>query len=143
MKLNLVNTPHGLVPIYDEDYDERKKLKLGQTYVAEIRVPRNYQFHKKAFALINAGYACLPEHLQDGFRSIEGFRQYATVLSGYYTVYFNPRIGEFVEIPRSWSFGSMDEAEFSAFYERLKDAIWNIVGNYVSQEQFENILLNF
>lgn len=143
MKLTLLNTPHGLVPMYDADYDERKKLRLGQTYVAEIRVPRNYQFHKLAFALVNAAYACLPEKTQNGFRSAEGFRQYITVAAGYYEVYYNPRLREWVEIPKSWSFGSMDEAAFREFFEKMKDAIWSIIGQYVTEEQFETILSNF
>lgn len=143
MKLNLLNTPHGLVPMYDADYDERKKLRLGQTYVADIRVPRNYQFHKLAFALINAAYACLPEAAQNGFRSVDGFRQYITVAAGYYDVFFNPRLCDWVEIPKSWSFSSMDDAEFREFYDRLKDAIWGVIGQYVTEEQFETILANF
>ena len=61
MKINLLNTAHGLVPMYDEDFNEKKKLAVGQVYVAEIRVPRNYQFLKKAFALMNTAWALLPE----------------------------------------------------------------------------------
>ena len=143
MKLNLINTPHGLVPMCDEDFEERKKLKVGQQYVAEIKVPRNLELHKKAFALVNAGYACLPEKTQNGFRSVEGFRQYITVAAGYYTVYFNPRLREFVEIPKSWKFNSMDEIEFREFYERIKDVIWGMIGRYVTEEQFNTILTNF
>ena len=83
MKLTLLNTPHGLVPMYDADYDERKKLRLGQTYVAEIRVPRNYRFHKLAFALVNAAYACLPEKTQRGSastsRSLRGITKCTTI----------------------------------------------------------------
>lgn len=143
MKINLLNTPQGLKPLYDEDYSEKQKLKIGQTYTAEIRVPRNYKFHKLAFALVNAAYSCLPEKTQLGFRSAEGFRQYLTVLAGWYEVYYNPRLAEWVEMPRSWSFGSMDDAEFHSFVERLKDAIWSVIGPYVTEEQFETILSNF
>ena len=28
MKLQVLNTAHGLVPLYDADYDEKKKLKV-------------------------------------------------------------------------------------------------------------------
>ena len=143
MKLNVINTPHGLVPMYDSDFDEKRKLKQGVIYTAEIRVPRNLDFHRKAFALVNAGYAYLPERTQNGFRSVDGFRKYATVAAGYYDLYYNPRLKDWVEVPRSWSFGSMDNAEFGEFYERLKDVILGLVGRYVSEEEFMNSLANF
>lgn len=52
MKLLLLNTAQGLKPCYDEDFEERKKLKIGQEYMADVKVPRNLEFHKKYFALI-------------------------------------------------------------------------------------------
>lgn len=55
MKLYLLNTREGLKPMYDEDYDEKKKLKIGEVYEAEIRQPRNLRFHRKYFALLVRG----------------------------------------------------------------------------------------
>lgn len=52
MRLLVVNTPRGLVPCGDDDYDEKKKLRLGETYSVEVRVARNVDFHRKYFALI-------------------------------------------------------------------------------------------
>lgn len=143
MKIKVVNTPFGLKPLYDEDLDEKKKLKLGEVYQAEIRLVRNYQFHKKAFALLNLAWAYLPERTQNGFRSIDGFRAYITVAAGYYDLYFNPRLREFVEVPKSWAFDSMDNAEFGDFYEKVKDVIWGILGKWVTPEEFEKNLMNF
>jgi hypothetical protein len=56
MKLFLQNTTHGLIPCYDADYDEKKKLKAGKVYKVEIKLARNYDFHKKYFALINCAW---------------------------------------------------------------------------------------
>lgn len=143
MKLNLLCTPHGLVPMYDKDYDQKKKLKVGVTYVADVKVSRNVQFHRKYWALLNAAWSLLPERTSKGFRSLEGFRAYVTVAAGHYDLYYNPRLKEFVETPRSISFDKMDEAEFEDLYERTKDIIWAILGDYVSQEEFENCLMHF
>jgi hypothetical protein len=74
MRLRLLNTPQGLKPCYDEDYEEKRKLKLGEVYEAEIKLLRNPEFHRKFFALLNAGFSLLPERTQNGFRSVEGFR---------------------------------------------------------------------
>ena len=145
MKISLFNTPQGLIPLYDEDLDEKKKLRLGEVYAAEIRVPRNYKFHKKFFALINTGYSLLPERTQNGFRSVEGFRQYVTVAAGYYDTYFSPRLREFVEVPKSISFASMDDGEFSKCYDAVKDVIWGILSSKINitQEVFERYLSTF
>ena len=62
MKLQLKNTMSGLVPINDASYDEKKKLKIGQVYEVTIKLVRNYDFHKKYFALINCAWEYLPEH---------------------------------------------------------------------------------
>lgn len=143
MKIYLQNTPHGLVPMYDSDFDEKKKLRIGQVYLADIRVPRNYDFHKKFFALLNAGFALLPERTQNGFRSLEGFRQYVLVAAGFYDTYFSPRLKQFVEIPKSISFASMDNAEFSEVYDKVKEVIFGILGDRVTEEVFEKTLSNF
>lgn len=143
MKLNLLNTPSGLKPLYDEDYEEKRKLKLGVVYSAEIRIPRNYQFHKKFFALLNTAWAYLPERTQKGFRSVDGFRQYLTVAAGHYDTFFSPSRKEFVEIPKSISFGSMSEEEFEELYENVYRVIFSIIGKYVNEEEFKTNLANF
>ena len=143
MKINLLNTSHGLVPLYDEDYDEKRKLKVGQVYCADVKIPRNYQFLKKAFALVNAAWELMDERQQEAWRSKEGFRQYLTVTAGYYDVYYNQRLQTFVETPRSWSFDSMSESEFSDLYDRMKDVIFAVLGDKVTEEIFESILSNF
>ena len=56
-------TAQGLVPIYDSDLDEKKKLREGDTVMCSIRKPRNYEFHKKFFALVRLTFDNLPERL--------------------------------------------------------------------------------
>ena len=48
-----------------------------------------------------------------------------------------------MEIPKSISFGSMGEDEFSELYERVKDVIFTILGNRISEEEFERLLIDF
>lgn len=145
MKIKVVATPHGLVPLYDEDYEEKRKLKLGECYEGDFRLIRNPQFHKKAFALLNTAWMLLPGTTQDGFRSVDGFRAYVTVAAGFYDLYFNPRLQAFTEVPKSWAFDAMDEAEFTQMYDRIKDVIWGILSKkkVVSEEVFERYLQNY
>lgn len=143
MRLLVINTPRGLVPCGDDDYDEKKKLKIGQAYSVEVRVARNVDFHRKYFALIAYAWEFLNEQELATFKSKENFRKYVEVAAGHCEVIFHPRLQEFVEIPKSISFGSMDNAEFSDLYQRVKGVIFSIIGGRVTQEEFEHILMDF
>jgi len=50
MRIFCKNLLEGLIPLYNSDLEEKKKLKLDEIYEVEIKVARNYQFHKKFMA---------------------------------------------------------------------------------------------
>lgn len=139
----VINTPRGLIPCGDDDFDEKKKLKIGQAYSVEVRVVRNVDFHRKYFALIAYAWEFLNEQELATFKTKDNFRKYLEISAGHCEVIFHPRLQEFVEIPKSISFGSMDNAEFSDLYDRVKDVIFSIIGNRVTREEFERILIDF
>lgn len=143
MKLLVTNTPRGLVPCGDDDYEEKKKLKLGQVYTVEIRTARNVDFHRKYFALIAYAWEFLNEQEVAAFRSKEGFRKSVEITAGHYEPLYDLETQTFVHAPKSISFGSMDNAEFSDLYSRVKDVIFAIIGNRVTEEEFERILIDF
>jgi hypothetical protein len=143
MKLLVVNTPRGLVPLGDDDYEEKKKLKLGQTYSVEVKVARNVDFHRKYFALVAYAWEFLNEQEEERFKTKDNFRKYLEMAAGHCDVIFHPRLQEFVEIPKSISFGSMDNTAFSGLYERVKDVIFSIIGDRVTREEFERLLVDF
>lgn len=145
MKLKVICTPLGLQPIYEEDYDSKKKLKAGECYTAEIRLIRNLQFHKKAFSLLNTAWSLLPEKTQNGFRTIDAFRDSITVAAGFVDVFYDIGRRQYLERPKSWSFDSMDNDEFEELYERMKDVIWGILSTRIeiTRELFETYLSNY
>ena len=144
MKLNLLNTAHGLVPLYDDDFDEKKKLKIGEVYQAEIRQPRNIQFHKLYFALINCTWEYLNEKQVEFFHgSKEVFRKSLEVAAGHCDKVFSFRLKEWVDVPKSVSFSSMDEHEFRDLYQRVKDVIFSTILRGISESEFERNLINF
>ena len=53
MEIWVTNTLSGLKPMYGTDYDNKKKLKVGQDYLVTVKMPRNLKFHRKMFALYN------------------------------------------------------------------------------------------
>lgn len=144
MKLTLYNTPTGLKPVYDADYDEKKKLKVGEYYTADIKLIRNPKLHRMFFALINLSWEYLDERQRRGFReSVDLWRQYVTVAAGYVETFYSPKSKSFVEYPKSIAWDRMDEAEFRDLYERVKDVIFAIIGRWVTPEEFEQNLANF
>lgn len=142
MQINLLCTTAGLVPIDEESYDEKRKLKIGQVYQAEIKVKRNYQFLKKYFALINCAWEYLPEKQVDGFKTKEIFRKWCEIQSGYCEI-LQFKNGDVMRLPKSIAYDTIDEAKFSEVYDGVREVIFGLIGRYVSEEEFERNLINF
>lgn len=134
MKILLRNTVGGLVPMFPSDYDNKRKLKLGETYEAEIKRPRNYQFHKKFFALINLGWENTSMDLP-----FEVYRKWVIMKAGYVKTY-NTGKGVLYEA-ESISFGSMSEEVFDELYSRVLDVIIKDIGS--TSEDIEKALIEF
>ncbi len=114
-------TAAGLVPMYDSDYDEKQRLREGETVMCTIRKPRNYEFHKKFFALVRLAFNNLPEHLVRmlNIRSEEDMLDAYKLELGLYTLVWHGR-RPVVKLG-SISFAAMDETEFQKFYNRCVD----------------------
>lgn len=123
MKIYCRVTDHGLIPLYDSDYEEKKKLRVGDTVLCDIKRPRNYEFHKKFFALVRLTFDNLPEHLHQAL-SIYSEEDLLLSLKIDLGLCTTVRYG-FREVikPGSISFASMDETEFQRFYSSCIDVI--------------------
>lgn len=143
MKLLVTNTPRGLVPCGDDDYEAKQKLKLGQIYSVEVKVVRNVDFHRKYFALIAYAWEFLNEQEVAAFKNKEGFRKSVEVAAGHYEPYYDLATQSYVHVPKSISFGSMDNAEFSDLYSRVKDVIFSLIGSRVSEAEFNRLLIDY
>ena len=134
MKLHARIQNNRILPEYSSDYDQLKKLKKDETYVIEIKQPRNLRFHRKFFALLNLAF-----DNQDTFNNIEHLREWCIMKSGYYVRVATPE-GEFFR-PKSISFAKMDETEFSELYSKVLDTICNWLD--ISDEDLQNELVNY
>ena len=143
MKLFVKNTISGLVPCDDNDYEEKKKLKLGEVYQVTISRPRNYEFHKKYFALINCAWECLSENQTEFFKDINNFRKTMELNAGHCETIYSIERREFIEQVLSISFDKMDNDEFESLYNRVFDVILKYPLKNISQEDFINNLSNF
>ena len=149
MILYLLNTASGLKPLYDEDFEEKKKLKIGETYKATIVHPRNILFHRKFFALIKLGFenSKMVEHSKMASETNnnvipmteDSYRKLALIKSGFANIYQTNK-GLFVEA-QSMSFDSMDEATFQDVYSKVLDFV--IKDTQADEKLFLNELMNF
>ena len=143
MKLFVKNTIAGLVPCDDNDYEEKKKLKLGEVYQVTISRPRNYEFHKKYFALINCAWEYLNEKQIEFFKDINNFRKTMELAAGHSEMVYSINRKEFVEQVLSIAFDKMDNDQFQDLYNRVFDVILKYPLKNICQEEFEKNLINF
>jgi hypothetical protein len=144
MKLLLLNTREGLKPCYDEDYEEKKKLKIGEIYEAEIRLPRNLKFLRKYFALLRCSWEYLNEKQQEFFKNnLEVYRKSLEVTAGWCEPIYDFEQETWIYAPKSISFRSMKEEEFNQLYNNVRDILFNSLIPNISQEEFERNLVNF
>lgn len=133
-------TATGLVPMYDSDYDEKQRLSEGDTVLCTIRKPRNYEFHKKFFALVRLTFDNLPERLVRmlNIHSEESMLDNIKLDLGLYTIVWHARRP--VLKLGSISFAKMDETAFQQFYNRCIDIILtNYLRGTTRQEIIEEV----
>lgn len=124
MKIMMVKQLNGsLLPAHDSDYEKLKKIKLNKMVEVEITQKRNLKFLRKFFALINLVY-----QNQDHYNNIDHLRYDLTIESGFYNVRYNKFTGEEIIEPKSISFSSMDEVEFSDLYNKFLTTVVRVFG---------------
>lgn len=143
MKLNLMCTAMGLIPMYDEDYDEKKKLSIGKVYTATIAMPRNIKFHRKYFAMINTAWEYLGDK-QRSWPNVDAFRKECQIAAGAYEEAFSLKYGQYLALPKSISFEQMSEDEFMDLYNNVMDVITVLlVKAGVPVKEFQTMLEEF
>lgn len=144
MELYLLNTVEGLKPMYDADFDNKRKLKIGQTYKAKIVLVRNLDFHRKYFSLINTAWAYQSEAREEFFHHDIGcFRKTVEVAAGCCERIYSLSRHEWIEIPKSISFDKMDELEFRDLYGRVRDVLFKTFLTHISEEEFMRNLVDY
>ena len=144
MKIYLYNTINGLIPVSDIDYEEKKHLKIGCIYSAEIKLTRNYMFLKKYFALINCAWEYLNENQQKFYKNkIDNFRKSMEISAGVCDTIYIHKLQSWVDVPKSISFSKMDNLQFQEVYNNVRNVIFEVISENVSIEEFERNLINF
>lgn len=130
-------TTSGLVPLYDSDFENKKKLKIGEDYRVTITKPRNYQFHKLFFALIGMAF-----HNQDHYQFQEQLLIDLKLRVGHYDLQVSPE-GKDIYVPKSISFAAMDQDAFKEFYDKCLSVIRKRYLGDMSEEDINKNLSSF
>lgn len=119
-------TDIGLIPMYDSDLDEKHRLRIGDNMLCTIKRPRNYEFHKKYFALLRLTVANLPHLIQQQMQIFteEDLLDCLKIDLGLFTTRWHG--GRQIVKTGSISFAKMDNTEFEKFFSRSVDAILRI-----------------
>jgi len=121
-------------PAFESDLDIAKKIKIGEPIKVKYSFPRNYEFHKKFFAMINLAY-----HNFDTASNIIDFRKEIVKRAGFYYEHVNFKgVTEYKAL--SISFASMDEIKFQDVYDKCLSVIFKHV---LKLEKTDENLLNF
>ena len=138
MKLFCANTRIGLIPLYPDDLEEKRKLKFGEIYSCEIKTARNYLFLKKFWALCKMGFENSKEkHIKAP--TLDLYRKFAIMKAGFVDI--TPTAKGNMITPQSISFDNMDEAKFQEVYGGVLNFIMDDIE--ASKEDIEKELGDF
>jgi len=129
-----------------------RALEQGEMLRIEYISPRNVQFHRKYFALLNLafdnwnpGRSHKTHRGMPVAKNFERFRADVQILAGYYDQYFDLR-GRMRTESKSIAFGSMGSDEFEKLYaDVLTVLIEKVMTNYTREDvdRVVNELLDF
>lgn len=143
MEITLVKMYNALSPADEEDYDKLASLPGGVALKASVKVQRNIRFHRLYFSMIRTAWAYIPEDMQQSlFRNdVELFRKSVEVVAGVCDRVYNPRLKDWIDIPKSISFASMDEAEFREVYNKVREVLFEYyLQQYLGVTEFNKMV---
>lgn len=144
MRMAVCVTPQGLVPWGECDYEIFKRLREGDEYYVDVKISRNGAFHRKYMKLFSVAWEYLTEKQQRFFKgNIDVFRKTIEVSAGHCDMIYSIERREWVEVPKSVSFSSLEQKDFEELYERVKDILFATALKNISEEEFNKNLIDF
>lgn len=125
-----------LLPVYPSDEEAIRKYPEDNPFLMTDKKVRNYEFHKKMFAMFKLGHE---NSKKNGHLPFDGYRKVMTMRAGYFIVYKTDK-GELYEA-ESLAYDKMDVDKFQECYGRVLQIIINDVGS--TSQEIEEELINF
>ena len=114
MKMHFIKSFNGLIhePISEAERKSFTRYSLGDVITCQVNKPRNPLFHRKFFALLK-----ITLDNQEYFHDTDELLYYLKMKAEHISWVTLPS-GNELPIPKSISFSSMEEHDFSQFYSR-------------------------
>ncbi len=135
---------HAFAPIDDSNLELMEHFKIGSIYRATFTRPRNVQFFRKFWALLDLAYnSWEPEKVfhkgQEVHKNKEVFRKNIIILAGHGEPFFNIKCEVRYEA-KSISFAKMDEETFEQLYSSVIDVVLQkVLLNYTEEDLRETV----
>lgn len=137
-------------PSSDDEAEKLKKIKVGSAVGVDIKMMRNYLFHKKFFAMLDIGFDAFEPAITEynGVpvqKNSERFRKDIIIAAGFFD-YVGALDGTVKASAHSISFGSMSQEKFEKLYNACCNAILaRVLHNYTRDDldQVINQIMRF
>jgi len=113
------------------------KLKNGDAVLVKVRKPRNVQFHRKYFAMLQTVF-----ENQERYEDFEAFRAEVVMRAGYWKAHHHVS-GKISYDAQSLAFDKMDELAFSELYDKSIDVILEHFLPETNRDELEEAVLDF
>lgn len=130
---------NSFLPAYDSDYEAMKRIKIGEAIEVNFSKPRNYENHKRFFAMLKMTIQNLPDNFNDRYRNQDYLRLECLVAVGHCNI-IETLGGKVIFQPKSMNFASMDEEKFNKLYSLVSNYLLKHFLKGMSQEVFEKNL---
>ena len=139
MKLFLKKLPNGtLAPDDADSIAALQKIKIGQVVSGEFKRKRNYEFHKKYFALIDFAYDQL--EYDEQMITKEDFRKQIQMAAGYRREVVSVFTGDVRWESVSVSFESMNQDTFDDLYDKVCTVLTTYVLKNYTRNDIDNVM---
>lgn len=140
LTFHLAKDGNKFIPADTESQIKAYKIKQGEVVKCKSISYRNYEFHKKFFALIQLAFQNMPEPYDKHFPTPEDLREELIKAAGFYTTHkdFN---GNTVKKAESIAFDKMSQERFEQVYDKVLDLVCRMIG--VEESEIMDQLLNF
>ncbi len=127
---------------YDSDMEAVKAIPIGESVCAKFIKSRNVRHHHKFFAMLKMVTENMPETMPDQYQNIDFLLREIKYQIGHVEIH-NTLGGKVEHVPRSISFGKMDQVEFEGFYNRAVDVVLKWFLKDIDKETFDREVMEF
>ena len=139
MKSIFTKTPAGIIPNNEESLELFDKVPDGALVSVEYIKRRNYENHKRWFAMAKIFY-----DMQEQFDNYEIFRKHLIMIAGHFdtVIVEHPKTGEITTQywPKSLEFSKMDELEFQKMFRRCITGFISRYGKGIKEKELMRII---